>query len=841
MAAPLTYKLRKYRWQLALLGLFVLFLYNLDSRIVSSDFPVKAQHIQNSGGHHISQPEPNSQAPTSRDDASRPSEVHNAGGSYDEALHKNHGQERLKNDQENSEFHQIQDVEKNSENLKLPGNQEVPEHPKYSEDQKSPQNQMEEPSEVDEDDWEFIGSGSESARVNGNFKKVPLPAYSYPRKEKYPVDKVMDIPPPGPKLRTIQADFAEPESHTARAIRLQRLEKVKQVFETAYGQYKRVGWGDDEIRPVTERSFDPFLGWAATLVDALDTMHIMGLKNDFKEAVDFVAGIDFRSTFRSSIPLFETVIRYLGGLIAAYDLSGRTEKVLLDKAVELADNLMGAFDTPNRMPLAFYKWQDLDTKTRWRAGTDTSFAELGSLTLEFTHLAQLTKDNKYYDAVARITDALYAFAPNTQLPWLMPQVLDLSGCNVSTTGKYHGSANSPGMAVDPSPYRPVDAANGGRTTFPRPLYHQGESEALRPPAKTVGDAVSGSQEIDNGDLLKRAVIPLSIDQDDLTKYPKVVSGGREGYCLPQGLASGARYRTQEVYSLGGSADSSYEYYMKTFQLLKGGDSRYIELYENMVKAAKQHLVFKPWVANNKDILFVGNKKINVNKVIELNEMSHLTCFAGGMFALGGKLLDRAEDVELGKKITEGCVWAYNSTRTGIMPERFNVRRCPADSPDCVFDMTTVFDYDEIHPPAPNRPHTTFIDEEGGGQRWGVSKMYDMPRSFLTGDPRYLLRPEAIESVFYMYRITGDQTWQEKGWTMFENILRATEVVNVETGEVQGYTAIKDVTSPIQKADDSAESFWLAETLKYFYLLFEEPSVISLDDYVLNTEAHPFKI
>ena len=41
--------------------------------------------------------------------------------------------------------------------------------------------------------------------------------------------------------------------------------------------------------------------------------------------------------------------------------------------------------------------------------------------------------------------------------------------------------------------------------------------------------------------------------------------------------------------------------------------------------------------------------------------------------------------------------------------------------------------------------------------------------------------------------------------------------------------------------DDMESYWFAETLKYFYLLFSEPDFISLDDYVLNTEAHPFRL
>ena len=101
---------------------------------------------------------------------------------------------------------------------------------------------------------------------------------------------------------------------------------------------------------------DPFAGWGATLVDALDTLWIMGMKDEFSGAVEEVSKIDFTTSFRSDIPLFETVIRYLGGLIGAYDVSGQKHTVLLDKAVELAEILMGAFDTPNRMPVTYYQW-----------------------------------------------------------------------------------------------------------------------------------------------------------------------------------------------------------------------------------------------------------------------------------------------------------------------------------------------------------------------------------------------------------------------------------------------------------------------------------------------------
>jgi mannosyl-oligosaccharide alpha-1,2-mannosidase len=85
----------------------------------------------------------------------------------------------------------------------------------------------------------------------------------------------------------------------------------------------------------------------------------------------------------------------------------------------------------------------------------------------------------------------------------------------------------------------------------------------------------------------------------------------------------------------------------------------------------------------------------------------------------------------------------------------------------------------------------------------------------------------------MYRITGDTSWQTKGWKMFEAIIKATSTE-------YGHSAVGDVTSDAPFLLNQMESFWLAETLKYFYLLFSTPDTISLDDWVLNTEAHPLK-
>ena len=80
----------------------------------------------------------------------------------------------------------------------------------------------------------------------------------------------------------------------------------------------------------------------------------------------------------------------------------------------------------------------------------------------------------------------------------------------------------------------------------------------------------------------------------------------------------------------------------------------------------------------------------------------------------------------------------------------------------------------------------------------------------------------------MYRITGDPLLADAAWRMFESINNATQT------EI-AHSAIADVTLPVdhgsQKLDQS-ESFWMAETLKYFYLIFSEPTLMSLDEYVL---------
>jgi len=242
----------------------------------------------------------------------------------------------------------------------------------------------------------------------GDFhRNNPGPEFFYtadelaPRVEKHPLrpEDIIKLPKMKPvNFPKIQARFPT-ESAEQKRIRTQRQAAIKRAMTRSWEAYSTYAMGHDELRPISGRHVDPFCGWGATLIDSLDTLQIMGMQAEYEEALTYVAKIDFSHTRSYSIPLFETVIRYLGGLLGALDMSGGKDVMLLDKAKELGDMLMGAFDTHNRMPILRYDWRPQAARENQRASEDSCLAEIGTLTMEFTRLAQLTGNHTYYDAV----------------------------------------------------------------------------------------------------------------------------------------------------------------------------------------------------------------------------------------------------------------------------------------------------------------------------------------------------------------------------------------------------------------------------------------------------------
>ncbi|KAK4139919.1 glycoside hydrolase [Dichotomopilus funicola] len=513
--------------------------------------------------------------------------------------------------------------------------------------------------------------------------------------QRYPVSLTHTLPTGSPKqLPPVQHAFTGYIHDTTTHARQQA---VRAAFVKSWKSYKKEAWLRDELAPVSGGGKTTFGGWAATLVDALDTLWIMELKDEFYEAAAAAAQLDWAHTSDTAANMFETTIRHLAGLLSAYDLSH--EPALLEKATELGNMLYMGFDTPNRMPGFWFNFQDA-RDGRQVAGTNDPSASPCSLSLEFTRLSLLTGDPKFYDAIARITDFLERTQSESQLPGIWPKLINFR--------------------------------------------------------------------------------EQSVDRE----------GG---------------------FTLGALADSLYEYLPKMTALLGGQLPGYEKMYRAAMKTAKQHMLFRPMVPDNdaegQGVLFAGDAVVHENGIDHIAEGQHLSCFAGGMFGLGGKLYDIPDYVDLGERLARGCSWAYSVFPTGLMPEIFTMIECESIDGPCPWNE----------------------------KRWKKEGNTKLPKGFKTArDTRYILRPEAIESIFLMYRMTGKEEYRDFAWRMFQAIMKATETPLANS-------AIADVTTHGAPAkSDSMESFWLAETLKYFYLIFSPPDLISLDDYVLNTEAHPLR-
>ncbi|CAI0410350.1 unnamed protein product [Linum tenue] len=180
---------------------------------------------------------------------------------------------------------------------------------------------------------------------------------------------------------------------------IQRREKVKDAMIHAWSSYEKYAWGHDELRPQTKNGVDSFGGLGATLIDSLDTLYIMGLDEQFQRAREWVAtSLDFNKDYDASV--FETTIRVVGGLLSAYDLSG--DKVFLEKAKDIADRLLPAWDTPTGIPYNIINLEHGNPHNPGWTGGSSILADSGTEQLEFFALSQRTGDQKYHQKAERV-------------------------------------------------------------------------------------------------------------------------------------------------------------------------------------------------------------------------------------------------------------------------------------------------------------------------------------------------------------------------------------------------------------------------------------------------------
>lgn len=534
------------------------------------------------------------------------------------------------------------------------------------------------------------------------------------------------------KANPVPAKTGEPSSWwsssgkiTADAIWEGRKDAVRDAFTTSWDGYEKYAWGLDEYYPVSKKGrnmVDGGMGWI--IVDALDTMIMMNLTSRVKSAREWVAtSLNYEADHE--VNTFETTIRMLGGLLSAHwlsntfpelaplredDVNQPGEDLYIEKATDLADRLLGAYDSNSGVP---YASVNLNTSTGVGSHGDSgasSTAEAATLQLEMKYLSKLTGETLYWEKAEKIME-----------------VID--------------------------------------------LQHR------------IG-----------------GLLPIFI-------YP----------------ATG-EFRGDNI-RLGSRGDSYYEYLIKQYLQTSEAEPVYLDMWDEALAGIKEYLIT---YTKHSSFTVLAERPSGLDQSLS-PKMDHLVCFMPGTIALGvtggqsvaeakailgsGWTTKHDEDLKLAEELMKTCWGMYKATSTGLAPE---IAYFHIDSPPRTYDpaiQSADIDW-----------HST------------TSTAWKHDFDIHSNDVHNLQRPETIESLFYMYRITRDPKYREWGWEMFQSFEKYSRVLDAN-GNKYGYTSLGDVSKIPPPQRDNMESFWLAETLKYFYLLFSDESFFPLDTVVINTEAH----
>ncbi|KAJ4315530.1 mannosyl-oligosaccharide alpha-1,2-mannosidase [Neodidymelliopsis sp. IMI 364377] len=277
-----------------------------------------------------------------------------------------------------------------------------------------------------------------------------------------------------------------------------------------------------------------------------------------------------------------------------------------------------------------------------------------------------------------------------------------------------------------------------------------------------------------------------------------------------------KFTSREI-RLGSRGDSYYEYLIK--QYLQTSEPIYLEMWEEAMKGIQKHLIIP---TKHAKLSIVAELPSGVGGKLS-PKMDHLVCFLPGAIALGATNgltevearrlpswnTEKTQQMKLARELTKTCWGMYKVTQTGIAPE------------------IVWFSADE------SVLHSTH-DRPSSARSSDSETSWKKDYNIKPLDAHNLQRPETVESLFLMWRITKDPIYREWGWKIFQAFM---EYSTVEFGE--GFSSLDDVNKIPPPRRDDMESFWLAETLKYLYLLFSPDDLLPLTDVVFNTEAHIF--
>ena len=241
--------------------------------------------------------------------------------------------------------------------------------------------------------------------------------------------------------------------------------------------------------------------------------------------------------------------------------------------------------------------------------------------------------------------------------------------------------------------------------------------------------------------------------------------------------------------LGSRGDSYYEYLIKQYLQTDEQEPIYKELWDQALGGVRKHLIT---YSNTSHFTVLAERPGGLQDPL-LPKMDHLVCFIAGTIALGvtgGSTVDQVKsaggwtekqesEMKLAEELMKTCYGMYKVMATGLAPEIafFEISDPPHMEADGILESAEIND-----------------DPEGAWRKDFVIKH---------NDNHNLQRPESIESLFYMWRITGNETYRDWGWEIFQSFVNFTRA----DGD-GGYTSLAHANEipPILK--DNMESFWL---------------------------------
>ena len=236
-------------------------------------------------------------------------------------------------------------------------------------------------------------------------------------------------------------------------------------------------------------------------------------------------------------------------------------------------------------------------------------------------------------------------------------------------------------------------------------------------------------------------------------------------------------------------------------------SPYTMLSTTAIDAIIKNLLFRPITPNNASILMASAAYTTPNgHVTRTHAIFASSCALGSTLALSAALTRNATHLTYARFVAKGCICTSlhspfaSSTKTNIMPDSFSMLACSSadlknSAEDCTFNPTVW----------PRQEYPGFEEVKETAMRVVV------------------IRPEVVMSLFTLYRVTGEERWREVAWEMWEGVEQA---VKERLEQAQD-----------ESVGDDKEFTRVVRTLKYFNLLFSEPNVLILDDWVIGSDGH----